>query len=83
MSADKYLKWYTPIRGLVALLFAVGVWVGATNVRVSHAEEQAKAVAPKVEQIQKDVATMKGQLKILVDIATKQATSGNTTTTSQ
>lgn len=73
MNADKYLKYYSPVRGLVALLVGLGIWVGTMEIRVSHAEEDAA----KVEQVAKDVAEIKGQVRILVDLATKRATSGN------
>lgn len=78
-TADKYLKWYTPLRGLVALLVGMGIWVGSMEIRVSHAEEDAA----KVQQVAEDVAEIKGQVKILVDLATKRATSGNSTTPNQ
>lgn len=75
-GADKYLKWYTPVRGLVALLVGVGIWIGSMEIRMAHAEEDAA----KVEQVAKDVATIKGQVQILVDLATQRATRGATTT---
>lgn len=75
-GADKYLKWYSPFRGLVALLVGMGIWIGSMEIRVSHAEEDAA----KVEQVARDVATIKGQVQILVDLATQRATRGTTTT---
>lgn len=75
-GADKYLKYYTPVKGLVALLVGMGIWIGTMEIRVSHAEEDAA----KVEQVAKDVATIKGQVQILVDLATRRATRGPTTT---
>lgn len=81
MSADKLLKYYTPVRGIVVILIAMGVWIGKMEVRADNADDTAK----KVEQVQttvvevkEDVAEIKGQLKILVDIATKKAASGTT-----
>lgn len=74
-GADKYLKYYTPARGLVAFLVGVGIWIGSMEIRMAHAEEDAA----KVEQVAKDVATIKGQVQILVDLATRRATSGTAT----
>ena len=72
-GAEKYLKWYSPLRGLAVLLVGVGIWVGSMEFRVAYAVKEAT----KVEQVAKDVAEIKGQVKILVDLATKRAASGN------
>ena len=71
-TAEKYLKWYTPVKGLLILIFAMGVYMGGLEIRVSHAEKDAA----KVGKVQQDVAEIKGQVKILVDTLVNKRSSG-------
>ncbi len=61
-TAEKYLKWYTPVKGLLALILGVGIYMGGLEVRVSQAEKDAAEVQP----VKEAVAEINGKLDIII-----------------